>query len=230
MRRCATGWAPSDTRITSSGRSSAPIRFPMIVRDFQSMIGTEGARAVHADRRDAYPNYVVASVGRRVERGGDLRIVRPRDASVKLIGVEGRRPGARALGQHAASAVIGQTGAFFTGRSRTFSRTMTGQTADVHSVFGPGLIIPGVGPEHAYWKDSGPRRIHPASPTAEALERVPTPRTPRRHPFLPSSRAHAIAHVAKLAPKLKKDQIVVVNLSGRGDKDCQEVARLIEGV
>ncbi len=100
-----------------------------------------------------------------------------------------------------------------------------GQTADVHSV-SAGLDYPGVGPEHAYWKDSG--RVEYVSITdAEALEAFQL--LARLEGILPAlESAHAVAHVAKLAPKLGKDQIVVINLSGRGDKDCQEVARLID--
>ena len=99
-----------------------------------------------------------------------------------------------------------------------------GQTADVHSV-SAGLDYPGVGPEHAYWKDS--KRVEYVCITdAEALDAFQL--LAQFEGILPAlESAHAIAHVAKLAPKLPKDQIVVVNLSGRGDKDCQEVARLI---
>ncbi|MDB5293147.1 MAG: Tryptophan synthase beta chain, partial [Phycisphaerales bacterium] len=88
-----------------------------------------------------------------------------------------------------------------------------------------GLDYPGVGPEHAYWKDSG--RVEYASITdAEALEAFQL--LARLEGILPAlESAHAIAQTAKLAPTLGKDKVIVVNLSGRGDKDCQEVARLI---
>jgi tryptophan synthase beta chain len=100
-----------------------------------------------------------------------------------------------------------------------------GQTADVHSC-SAGLDYPGVGPEHSYWKDQG--RVEYVSITdAEALQAFQL--LARLEGILPAlETAHAIAQTAKLAPKLSSDQVIVVNLSGRGDKDCQEVARLIK--
>jgi tryptophan synthase beta chain len=99
-----------------------------------------------------------------------------------------------------------------------------GQTADVHSV-SAGLDYPGVGPEHSYWKDSG--RVEYVSITdAEALDAFQI--VAKLEGILPAlETAHAFAQAAKLAPKLAKDQIILINCSGRGDKDCQEVARLI---
>jgi tryptophan synthase beta chain len=99
-----------------------------------------------------------------------------------------------------------------------------GQTADVHSV-SAGLDYPGVGPEHAWWKDSG-RVVYVSITDAEALDAFQL--LAKLEGILPAlESAHAIAQLAKLAPKLSKDKIIVLNLSGRGDKDCQEVARLI---
>jgi tryptophan synthase beta chain len=97
-----------------------------------------------------------------------------------------------------------------------------GQTADVHSV-SAGLDYPGVGPEHAYWKDSG--RVEYVSITDdEAMDAFQL--CAELEGILPAlETAHALAQTAKLAPRLSKDKVVVVNLSGRGDKDCQEVAR-----
>jgi tryptophan synthase beta chain len=95
----------------------------------------------------------------------------------------------------------------------------------VHSV-SAGLDYPGVGPEHAYWKDTG--RVEYVSITdAEALDGFQL--LAKCEGILPAlESAHAIAHIAKLAPRLLKDKVIVLNLSGRGDKDCQEVARLIQ--
>src|SRR6185437_3728035 len=144
------------------------------------------------------------------------------DREVKMIGVEagGRGP---ALGQHAATLCQGKPGVLHGALSYVL-QDEDGQTADVHSV-SAGLDYPGVGPEHAYWKDSG--RVEYVSITdAEALEAFQT--LARLEGILPAlESSHAIAHAAKIAPKLPKDQILVINLSGRGDKDCQEVARLI---
>ena len=145
------------------------------------------------------------------------------DAAVKLIGVEaGGRGGA--LGQHAASLSSGKPGILHGSMSYVLQDD-DGQTADVHSV-SAGLDYPGVGPEHAWWKDSG--RVEYVSITdSEALDAFQL--IAKLEGILPAlESAHAIAQVAKLAPKLSKDKIVVINLSGRGDKDCQEVARLIE--
>jgi tryptophan synthase beta chain len=99
-----------------------------------------------------------------------------------------------------------------------------GQTADVHSV-SAGLDYPGVGPEHSFWKDSG--RVEYTSVTdQEALDAFGL--LARLEGILPAlESAHAIAYAAKIAGSMKKDQILVINLSGRGDKDCQEVARLL---
>jgi tryptophan synthase beta chain len=99
-----------------------------------------------------------------------------------------------------------------------------GQTANVHSC-SAGLDYPGVGPEHAYWKDS--RRVEYVSITDdEALAAFK--QLAELEGILPAlETAHAFAHVGKIAPKLAKDQVIIVNLSGRGDKDCQEVARLM---
>ena len=99
-----------------------------------------------------------------------------------------------------------------------------GQTADVHSV-SAGLDYPGVGPEHAYWKDTG--RVQYVSITDDqALSAFQL--LAQLEGILPAlESAHAFAHLQRLAPTLPKDKIVIVNLSGRGDKDCQEVARLI---
>src|SRR6202000_968414 len=100
-----------------------------------------------------------------------------------------------------------------------------GQTAEVHSV-SAGLDYPGVGPEHAYWKETG-RVKYVSISDKEALDAFQ--QVAQLEGILPAlESAHAFAHLAKIAPKMGKDKVIVVNLSGRGDKDCQEVARLIE--
>jgi tryptophan synthase beta chain len=99
-----------------------------------------------------------------------------------------------------------------------------GQTADVHSC-SAGLDYPGVGPEHAYWKDAG-RVDYVSISDEEALEGFKL--LAQNEGIIPAlETAHALAHTARLAPTLGKDQILVINLSGRGDKDCQEAARLM---
>ena len=202
------------------GSVVGPHPFPMIVRDFQSMIGRE-TREQCLELEKRLPDYVVASVGGGSNAAG---IFAPfaEDKSVKLIGVEAGGRGT-ALGQHAASLSAGKPGVLHGSLSYVL-QDEDGQTADVHSV-SAGLDYPGVGPEHAYWKDTGRVQYHSIT-DAEALDAFQL--LARLEGILPAlESAHAIAQVAKLAPTLSNDKIVVINLSGRGDKDCQEVARLI---
>lgn len=144
------------------------------------------------------------------------------DAGVKLIGVEaGGR--SSALGQHAATLSQGKPGVLH-GCLSYVLQDDDGQTADVHSC-SAGLDYPGVGPEHAYWKDSG-RVEYVSISDEEALEGFKL--IAQSEGIIPAlETAHALAHTAKIAPQLGKDQILIVNLSGRGDKDVQEAARLM---
>jgi len=202
------------------GTVAGPHPFPMMVRDFQACIGRE-ARQQIIEREGRLPDCIVACVGGGSNAAG---IFYPfiQDSSVKLIGVEAGGRGS-ALGQHAATLCQGKPGVLHGALSYVLQNE-DGQTADVHSV-SAGLDYPGVGPEHSYWKDTG--RVQYVSITdAESLEAFQL--LARLEGILPAlESAHAIAHVMKLAPRMSKDQVVIVNLSGRGDKDCQEVARLI---
>ncbi|MBV8781553.1 MAG: tryptophan synthase subunit beta [Phycisphaerae bacterium] len=202
------------------GSVVGPHPFPMIVRDFQSIIGIE-AREQCLTQEGRLPDYVVACVGGGSNAAG---IFAPfvQDSSVKLIGVEA---GGRStdLGQHAAALCAGQPGVLHGSLSYVL-QDADGQTANVHSC-SAGLDYPGVGPEHAYWKDT--KRVQYVSiQDDEALAAFK--QVAELEGILPAlETAHAFAHAAKLAPTLRKDQIVLINLSGRGDKDCQEVARLM---
>jgi tryptophan synthase beta chain len=203
------------------GSVAGPHPFPMMVRDFQSVIGKE-TRAQCIERIGKLPDYVIACVGGGSNAAGMFHPFVD-DATVKLIGVEAGGRGS-ALGQHAATLSQGKPGVLHGALSYVLQDD-DGQTADVHSV-SAGLDYPGVGPEHSYWKDNG-RVAYTSITDAEALEAFQLfARTEGILPALETS--HAIAQAAKLAPTLGKDKIVVINLSGRGDKDCQEVARLIE--
>jgi tryptophan synthase beta chain len=202
------------------GSVVGPHPFPMMVRDFQSVIGRE-AREQCLKLEGRLPDFVVACVGGGSNAAG---IFAPfaADSSVKLVGVEAGGRGS-ALGQHAAALCAGKPGVLHGSLSYVLQDD-DGQTADVHSV-SAGLDYPGVGPEHAYWKDSG--RVQYVSITDDqalaAFQKLA-----QLEGILPAlESAHAFAHLEQLAPKLPKDKIVIVNLSGRGDKDCQEVARLI---
>jgi len=203
------------------GSVVGPHPFPMIVRDFQSVIGEE-SRAQCLDIEGRLPDYVVACVGGGSNAAGIFAPFVP-DDSVRLIGVEagGRGP---QLGDHAASLSSGKPGVLHGSLSYVL-QDEDGQTADVHSV-SAGLDYPGVGPEHSFWKDSGRAQYVSVSDT-EALDAFQ--QLARLEGILPAlESSHALAHVAKLAPTLGKEKIIVVCLSGRGDKDCQEVARLID--
>jgi tryptophan synthase beta chain len=202
------------------GSVVGPHPFPMIVRDFQSVIGTE-TKSQSLEIFGRVPDYIVACVGGGSNAAG---IFYPfvEDASVRLIGVEAGGRGS-ALGQHAASIGAGKPGVLHGSLSYVL-QDEDGQTAEVHSC-SAGLDYPGVGPEHAYWADT--KRVEYVNITDdEALAGFKL--LAELEGILPAlESSHAIAQVAKLAPTLAKDKIIVINLSGRGDKDCQEVARLM---
>jgi len=194
--------------------------FPVMARDFQSVIGEE-AREQIQEKEGRLPDIVIACVGGGSNAAG---IFYPfiEDREVRLIGVEaaGRGLGTNA---HAASLCKGAVGVLHGSKSYVL-QTEEGQTADVHSV-SAGLDYPGVGPEHSYWKETG--RVEYVAITDE--ETLDTFRLcSELEGIIPAlESAHAVSHTAKIAPELSKDQIIIINLSGRGDKDCMEVARLI---
>ncbi len=202
------------------GSVVGPHPFPMIVRDFQCVIGNECRRQC-LDQIGRLPDYVVACVGGGSNAAG---IFYPfvDDAEVRMIGVEaGGRAGT--YGDHAASISQGKPGVLHGSLSYVLQDD-DGQTAPVHSI-SAGLDYPGVGPEHAYWHDA--RRVeYRACTDAEALEAFQLiARTEGIIPALESS--HAISKAVALAATLPRDQVVVINVSGRGDKDLDEVVRLL---
>jgi tryptophan synthase beta chain len=202
------------------GSVVGPHPFPMIVRDFQRVIGDE-ARAQCLESEGKLPDAVVACVGGGSNAAG-IFVPFVDDESVKLIGVEAGGRGS-ALGEHAASLCAGQPGVLHGSLSYVLQDD-DGQTAQVHSC-SAGLDYPGVGPEHAYWRESG-RVEYVTVSDAEALEAFAL--LSKLEGILPAlETAHAIAHAAKIAPHMSRDHVIVINLSGRGDKDCQEVARLM---
>ena len=202
------------------GTVAGPHPFPTIVRDFQRCIGDE-ARQQMLDSVSRLPDVIVACVGGGSNAAG---IFAPfvNDANVGLIGVEAGGKGL-AMGDHAASISQGRPGVLHGSLSYVL-QDEDGQTAPVHSI-SAGLDYPGVGPEHSYWHDIGRAQYVTASDddALEALEVLS--RTEGIIPALESS--HAVAHAMKLAPKMGKDQIILVNLSGRGDKDCNEIAEIL---
>ena len=203
------------------GTVAGPHPFPMLVRDFQSVIGIE-ARGQCMDQFGRLPDAIVACVGGGSNAAG-MFYPFIEDTSVKLYGAEAGGKGS-ALGQHAASLALGQPGVLHGTLTYVLQNT-DGQTADVHSI-SAGLDYPGVGPEHAYWKDAKRVTYEPIS-DQEALEAFQL--MAQREGIIPAlESSHAVAYALKLASQMAKDQILVINLSGRGDKDCVEVARLLE--
>jgi len=200
------------------GSVMGPHPFPMIVRDLQSVIGQETRRQM-LETCGELPAVVVACVGGGSNAAG-MFYPFIEDQSVRLIGVEAAGEGLDR--RHSATLARGKTGVLH-GMQTVVLQDDDGQTMPVHSV-SAGLDYPGVGPEHALWAESG--RVEYVSATDDealaAFERLS--RTEGIIPALES--AHALAHVLTLAPTLSAEQNVVVNVSGRGDKDCVEVARL----
>jgi tryptophan synthase beta chain len=203
------------------GSVVGPHPFPMIVRDFQSVIGTE-CRAQCLDQLGRPPDCIVACVGGGSNAAG---IFYPfiENPSVAMIGVEAGGRSA-APGDHAAPLCYGAPGVLHGSLSYVLQDEY-GQTADVHSC-SAGLDYPGVGPEHSYWKDRG-RVSYTCVSDAEALEAFTL--LGRLEGIIPALEpAHAIAYAVGKARDMAPDQVLVVNLSGRGDKDVQEAARLLD--
>ena len=195
--------------------------FPMIVRDFQAVIGREAREQILQSTR-RLPDYLVACVG-----GGSNSIGLfyhfLQDASVKMIGVEA---GGRAIepGEHAARFAGGSIGVLQGTRSYLL-QDQNGQISKTHSV-SAGLDYPSIGPEHAHLHDTGRVEYTHIDDVAaiEAFQRLS-----RLEGIIPAlESAHAVAYLEVLAKRLKPDDIVIVNLSGRGDKDVQSVSEYLE--
>ncbi|TVQ90302.1 MAG: tryptophan synthase subunit beta [Chromatiaceae bacterium] len=201
------------------GTVAGPHPYPAMVRDFQAVIGRE-ARAQMLERTGRLPDALVACVG-----GGSnaIGLFYPfiDDQDVALHGVEAAGEGLE-TGRHAAPLNAGAPGVLH-GNRTYLMEDANGQIIETHSI-SAGLDYPGVGPEHAWLKDSG-RATYAAVTDREALIAFHTlTRVEGIIPALESS--HAIAYAAQLAPRLRKDQSILINLSGRGDKDMHTVAQL----
>ena len=194
------------------GSVAGPHPYPMMVRDFQSVIGKE-ARRQFLKAEGRLPDYLVACVG-----GGSnaMGLFYPflRDPKVRMLGVEAAGRGLR-TGQHAASILGGEIGVLHGSKSYVL-QDQSGQIRETHSI-AAGLDYPGVGPELSYLRDRG--RVQFASATdSEAIEAIKfLAEVEGIIPALES--AHAVAAVMRLAPRLAKHQTVIIGLSGRGDKD-----------
>lgn len=204
------------------GSVVGPHPYPVMVRDFQSVIGKE-AREQILLQEDRLPDYLVACVG-----GGSnsIGLFYPflDDKQVKMYGVEAAGHGISTR-EHAATLGAGRRGILH-GAKSLLLQDEDGQVQEVYSI-SAGLDYPGVGPEHAYLKESG--RVHYVSATDwEALEAFQLlSKTEGIIPALES--AHALAYLVKLIPRTKKEEMVIVCLSGRGDKDTGVVIEKLEG-
>ncbi len=201
------------------GSVVGPHPFPRIVRDFQSVIGRE-TRQQCLESIGRLPDTVVACVGGGSNAAGMFYAMID-DTDVELIGVEagGRSP---AIGDHAAPLCFGSPGVLH-GSYSYVMQDEDGQTSDVHSV-SAGLDYPGTGPEHSFWKETGRVRYTNAT-DGQALAAFDE--LAHSEGILPAvESSHAVAEAIQLASQRDKDDIIVVCLSGRGDKDAAEVARL----
>ncbi len=204
------------------GSVVGPHPYPMMVRDFQRVIGDE-ARAQIQEMEGRLPDLVIACVG-----GGSnaMGIFYPfvEDESVRLMGVEAAGKGVD-TDKHAATMSKGSHGVF-QGSLSYLLQDEFGQVVEAHSI-SAGLDYPGVGPEHSYLKDTGRAEYVPIT-DAEALEALQL--LSRLEGVIPAlESAHAIAQTMKVAPGMKKDEIIVVSLSGRGDKDVESIMKYLGG-
>ena len=202
------------------GTVAGPHPYPMMVRDFQSVIGEE-ARAQMLEAEGRLPDVLVACLGGGSNAMGLFHSFLD-DEEVRIYGVEAAGRGIE-TGEHAASLTAGSPGVLHGNRTYLL-QDEEGQITEAHSI-SAGLDYPGIGPEHAWLKDMG--RVEYVSATdAEALEAFSL--CARIEGIIPALEpAHALAYLVKLAPSLKADDILVMNLCGRGDKDVFTVAEAL---
>ena len=200
------------------GSVMGPHPFPTIVRDFQSVISRE-ARQQILEKEGRLPNVVMACVGGGSNAMGMFyNFINDKD--VKLIGCEAAGKGID-TDQHAATIAKGTEGIFH-GMKSYFCQDKYGQIAPVYSI-SAGLDYPGIGPEHAYLHDIGRAQYVPITDDEAVNAFEYLSRTEGIIPAIES--AHAVAHAIKIAPQMNKDDIIIICLSGRGDKDVAAMAR-----
>ena len=203
------------------GSAVGPHPYPTIVHEFQKIIGQEAIEQIQT-KEGRLPDYCVACVGGGSNAIGLFSAFLPHE-SVKIIGVEAAGLGVD-TGKHAATMTKGKEGIIH-GMNTIFVQDEEGGILPVYSI-SAGLDYPGVGPEHAYLKDVG-RAIYESVTDEEAVKALLyLSQVEGIIPAIESS--HAIAYVMKLAPTLNLDEIIIVNLSGRGDKDVQAIEKYIE--
>ena len=202
------------------GSVMGPHPYPEMVRDFQKVIGEE-VKAQLQEKEGRLPDAVLACVGGGSNAMGIFYDFIP-DKNVKLIGVEAAGRGVDTA-ETAATIARGSEGIFH-GMKSYFLQDKYGQIAPVYSI-SAGLDYPGIGPEHAYLHDIG-RAQYVAATDQEAVEAFQY--LSRMEGIIPAvESAHAVAYAMKLAPTMKKEQIIVINISGRGDKDVAAIARYL---
>lgn len=200
------------------GSVMGPHPFPMIVRDFQSVISKEIKEQILA-KEGKLPDAVVACVGGGSNAMGSFyHFIEDKD--VRLIGCEAAGRGIDTF-ETAATVNTGKVGIFH-GMKSYFCQDEYGQIAPVYSI-SAGLDYPGIGPEHAHLHDTGRAEYVPVADEEAVCAFEYLSKMEGIIPAIES--AHAIAHVVKMAPSMSKDQIIVVTISGRGDKDCAAIAR-----
>lgn len=200
------------------GSVMGPHPFPTVVRDFQSVIGKE-IKSQMLEKEGRLPDVVMACVGGGSNAmGAFYEFIK--DENVKLIGCEAKRPRHR-YSKTAATIATGTLGIFH-GMKSYFCQNEYGQIAPVYSI-SAGLDYPGIGPEHANLADTGRASYVPVTDEEAVNAFEYLSRTEGIIPAIES--AHAVAHCIKIAPTMDKDKIIVVNLSGRGDKDVAAIAR-----
>jgi len=202
------------------GSVAGPHPYPMMVRDFQSVIGEESKRQI-IEKERRLPDLLIACVG-----GGSnaMGLFYPflEHESVKMLGVEAAGLGLE-TGEHAATLYAGRPGVLH-GSKTYLLQNEDGQVKGTHSI-APGLDYPGVGPEHSYLKDSG-RVSYTTVTDKDALEGFKF--LSEKEGIIPAlESAHAVAYTTRVAPTMPKDSIIIICLSGRGDKDIQVVAKAL---
>ncbi|RJO69351.1 tryptophan synthase subunit beta [Nocardia panacis] len=208
----------ADTTYYCFGTAAGPHPFPMMVRDFQRVVGLE-ARAQIQELTGGLPDAVVACVGGGSNAIGIFHAFID-DPAVRLVGYEAAGDGVE-TGRHAATFTGGTPGAF-QGAYSYLLQDEDGQTIESHSI-SAGLDYPGVGPEHAYLKDTGRAEYHPITDT-EAMDALLL--LSRAEGIIPAiESAHAVAGALKLGRELGEGAVILVSLSGRGDKDMDTAAR-----
>jgi tryptophan synthase beta chain len=221
MSEAMRAWA-AEVRTTFYviGSVAGPHPYPVMVRDFQSVIGAETRRQA-LEKLGRLPDLILACVGGGSNAAG-MFFPFLDDRGVALVGVEAAGHGIRS-GRHAASIGAGTVGVLHGAKSYVL-QDGDGQIRNAHSV-SAGLDYPGVGPQHAQWHDAG-RVSYCAITDAEALEAFHE--LTRLEGILPAlESAHAVAEAKKRAPALGPDKAIVVNLSGRGDKDVESVLAIM---